>query len=279
MVVSWFDLESLPEISNDFGPWQASGSQLVPEIVHKSSSVLHIFRTPQWYIPAAQIPYGPIMRWILRNVYFARKMLRFLMFFIAELAFRGSSLTPRALRTRLRWQRNAANYIKSLAPTEYHDLLIPKYEMGCKVWKDGDDFMFTENISQRPVFNTGYLQCLHNPKVKLLPHEASVTTDSVICQGETFPVDVIILATGYITNKAIGFPISGRNGKLMEDHWNSMGGPSTYGTIAVHGFPNLFLVKGPNTVTGHSSAILVAEKSVNAQHKMALFNHLTCSLE
>jgi len=183
------------------------------------------------------------MRWILRNVYFARKMLRFLMFFVAELAFRGSSLTPRALRTRLRWQRNAENYIKSLAPAEYHDLLIPKYEMGCK----------------RPVFNTGYLQCLHNPKVKLLPHEASITTDSVICQGETFPVDVIILATGYITNKAIGFPIRGRNGELMDDHWNSMGGPSAYGTIAVHGFPNLFLVKGPNTVTGHSSAILVAE--------------------
>ena len=112
---------------------KASGSQLVPEIVHKASTIFHIFRSVQWYIPPVQIPYGHITRWILRNVFFARKILRFLIFLVAEFAFRGSSLTGHALRTRQRWQRNAEKYIKSLAPVEYHDILIPKYEIGCKV--------------------------------------------------------------------------------------------------------------------------------------------------
>lgn len=71
---------------------------------------------------------------------------------------------------------------------------------------------------------------------------------------------MIILATGYQTNRAIGFPILGRNGESVDDRWRSIGGPAAYGTIAVHGFPNMFLVKGPNTVTGHTSSILVAEK-------------------
>ncbi|KAF8882585.1 putative monooxygenase [Infundibulicybe gibba] len=225
----------------------ASGSQLVPEIVPKSSSVLHIVRSAQWYIAPIQIPYGHLTRWLLRNVYFARKILRFTIFFVAELAFRGSSLTGRALHTRQRWQRNAENYIKSLAPVEYHDILIPKYDLGCK----------------RPVFNSNYLQCLRDPKVKLIVHGgAKVTANGVICQEETYPADIIVLATGYTTNKAIGFPIRGRNGELMDDHWKSIGGPSAYGTIAVHGFPNLFLAKGPNTVTGHTSAILVAENVI-----------------
>ncbi|KAJ3572738.1 hypothetical protein NP233_g2892 [Leucocoprinus birnbaumii] len=230
----------------------ASGSQLVPEIVSKASNVFHIFRTPQWYISPVQVPYTPAVRWILQNVPFARRILRFVIFLVAELAFRGSSLTGYALRTRQKWQRDAERYIKSLAPPKYHDILIPKYDMGCK----------------RPVFNTGYLQCLHDPKVKLLAQETAVSAEGVVCQGTTHPVDVIILATGYRTNRAIGFPVVGRNGESMDEHWESMGGPAAYGTIAVHGFPNLFLVKGPNTVTGHTSAILVAENVIQLILKM-----------
>ncbi|KAF8903476.1 4-hydroxyacetophenone monooxygenase [Gymnopilus junonius] len=224
----------------------ASGSQLVPEVVLESSSVLHIFRSAQWYLPPVQVPYGPVIRWILRNVTFARKLLRFLIFVVAELAFRGSSLTGRAQRTRQRWQQNAKHYMRSLAPVKYHDILIPKYDLGCK----------------RPVFNSGYLQCLHSPKVEVLAQNVEVIADGIICQEKVFPVDIIILATGYATNRAIGFPIRGCNGEVMDDHWDSIGGPSAYGTIAVHGFPNLFLVKGPNTVTGHTSAILVAENVI-----------------
>ena len=85
-------------------------------------------------------------------------------------------------------------------------------------------------------------------------------SNGIVFGEETLPVDIIVLATGYVTNKAVGFPIHGRDSEQLDEHWDAIGGPSAYGTIALHGFPNLFLVKGPNTVTGHTSAILVAEK-------------------
>ncbi|TFK38666.1 monooxygenase [Crucibulum laeve] len=227
----------------------ASGSQLVPVILPKASSILHICRSPQWYISATNIPYGRITRWILRNIPLARRLLRFVIFAFAEMAFRGISLNARSTRTREKWQRVADNYMKSKAPEKYHDVLIPKYSMGCK----------------RPVFNNGYLECLHNPKVQLLRHDkVKIESNRIVYDGEgSYPVDAIILATGYETHKCIGVPIIGRKSKNLEDHWNSLGGPSAYGTVAVHNFPNLFLLKGPNTATGHTSAILLIENVVN----------------
>ncbi|KIJ37770.1 hypothetical protein M422DRAFT_211111 [Sphaerobolus stellatus SS14] len=227
----------------------ASGCQLVPQLLPKVSSLIHVFRSPQWYIRPVGFPYGRVVRWVLGYIPLARKVLRFLIAFVAELAFRGSPMTERAARIRRRWEESAANYIKSVAPKKYHTLLIPDHAMGCR----------------RPVFNGGYLESLHDPKIELVPHDkVEVVSNGISYNGEVRPIDVIILATGYSTNISItDFPITGRSGEYLEDHWNRSGGPTAYGTIAVHGFPNLFFVKGPNTGTGHTSTILVIENVLN----------------
>lgn len=91
--------------------------------------------------------------------------------------------------------------------------------------------------------------------------EVELLPTGILYNDRERPVDLIIMATGYSTNSSsTPFPIVGRRGQTLTEHWEKMGGPAAYGTIAAHGFPNLFLVKGPNTGTGHTSTILVIEK-------------------
>jgi cation diffusion facilitator CzcD-associated flavoprotein CzcO len=72
-----------------------------------------------------------------------------------------------------------------------------------------------------------------------------------------------VLATGFKTNKFIPYmDVVGRNGQNVEQHWesNEYGGPAAYNCSALNGFPNFFMLLGPNAATGHTSAMMAAEK-------------------
>ena len=75
-------------------------------------------------------------------------------------------------------------------------------------------------------------------------------------------VDVIVLATGFQTSGGFfkGMEVLGRNGVSAEQHWDGIGGVGAYNTTAMHDFPNLFILLGPNSATGHTSAIVAIEK-------------------
>lgn len=76
------------------------------------------------------------------------------------------------------------------------------------------------------------------------------------------PADVIILATGFKTNTFIPYmTVHGTNGTI-QDHWNRYDGPEAYNCSAMSGFPNFFILLGPNSATGHTSALMAAEKWV-----------------
>lgn len=76
--------------------------------------------------------------------------------------------------------------------------------------------------------------------------------------------DVIILANGYEVRKWLHpLEVVGRDGKSLQDTFDGRGGPSMYMGTAIDGFPNFFVIFGPNTATGHSSAILASENMVN----------------
>ncbi|KAF9777959.1 hypothetical protein IL306_004289 [Fusarium sp. DS 682] len=75
--------------------------------------------------------------------------------------------------------------------------------------------------------------------------------------------DVIVLANGYVTNTFLGgIEVVGRKGTLTQ-HWESFGGAEAYNCSAMSGFPNFFILLGPNAATGHTSAIMAAENSIN----------------
>ncbi|GKZ69748.1 hypothetical protein AnigIFM50267_004973 [Aspergillus niger] len=54
--------------------------------------------------------------------------------------------------------------------------------------------------------------------------------------------------------------VIGRGGKSVTQHWDQYGGPGAYNTSVMNGFPNFFMLMGPNSATGHTSALMAVEK-------------------
>ena len=76
--------------------------------------------------------------------------------------------------------------------------------------------------------------------------------------GQSFEVDAIVYATGFNVSFSPRFPISGRDGSSLKDAW-SESIPYAYISTAVPGFPNYFVLLGPNAPITHGSVLLVTE--------------------
>ena len=78
----------------------------------------------------------------------------------------------------------------------------------------------------------------------------------MVCEnGERYPVDVIVFATGFHANKFLWpMQIVGRDGAVLADRWGD--DPRAYLGITVPGFPNLFCLYGPGTNLAHAGSII-----------------------
>lgn len=83
-------------------------------------------------------------------------------------------------------------------------------------------------------------------------------------EGNTYPADVIVYATGFMTQKWL-YPIEikGVGGKEIHDIWDAAGGAEAYKGTVVSGFPNFFILYGPNAATGQHSVIFHSECQIN----------------
>jgi hypothetical protein len=101
------------------------------------------------------------------------------------------------------------------------------------------------------VFASHYLQCLKNLKLDLIQDSiTSMSQKSVhTASGHEYPCDVLILAHGF-ESENFTLPLKGRNGITPEVHWQAAGGPSCYKGCAMNGFPNFFMLRGPNMASG-----------------------------
>ncbi|KAF9476028.1 putative monooxygenase [Pholiota conissans] len=230
-----------------------TGSQIVPAIMPSVSSLIHISRSAPWYRAAIDFPYGRIVRWILAHIPLARRLLRWFLALVTELAFLDTNMKE-GQKGRTKKRLEAEAHIRKTAPQTYWKVLKPDFEFGCK----------------HAVWDAGYLKSLNDSKATLIiSSDVSVVPRGVSHNGEIHPVDVIILATGYIPTHGVGnLRVIGRGGKTLAQHWQENGGVSAYGTIAVNEFPNFFLIKGPNTASTNTSAILITENVVNLAIKV-----------
>jgi len=90
-----------------------------------------------------------------------------------------------------------------------------------------------------------------------------VTENAIVTKdGRTIPADVIVLATGFQSTSFLApMAINGVGGRSLNDEWH--GAARAYLGITVAGFPNLFLMYGPNTNLGHNSIIFMIECQAN----------------
>jgi cation diffusion facilitator CzcD-associated flavoprotein CzcO len=109
--------------------------------------------------------------------------------------------------------------------------------------------------TRRPPLETGYFETYNRANVRLvhLPEEPlrRVTATGVETADGEYPLDVIVLATGFdaITGSFVRLGLRGVDGLTLSEHWSA--GPRTYLGICVSGFPNLFVLAGPQGVNGN----------------------------
>lgn len=118
--------------------------------------------------------------------------------------------------------------------------------------------------TQRRIFDPGYLNSLHSDKILLTDGKTkNITADGIETDKGFIPADVIVLATGFQTNKFNPYmEVVGRTGQNVSQHWSKYDGPAAYNCSVLSEFPNFFMLLGPNAATGHTSAMMAAEKSV-----------------
>jgi cation diffusion facilitator CzcD-associated flavoprotein CzcO len=126
--------------------------------------------------------------------------------------------------------------------------LTPDYQIGCK----------------RVLLSNEYYPALTRPNVEVVTSPINRITEAgvVDADGTERPADVLVLGTGFeVSGNLTRMRILGRDGTDLADHWKQHGIGAHLG-ITVAGYPNLFLLVGPNTVLGHSSMVFMIEAQV-----------------
>jgi len=145
-------------------------------------------------------------------------------------------------------ERVARRYLaRSVADPSLRASLTPSYTMGCK----------------RVVPTNDYLPALQRENVELLTDGiAEVRARSIVSNdGTERAVDAIVLATGFNAAEQVApFAVLGRGGRELDQVWRD--GAEAYLGTTTSGFPNLFLLIGPNTALGHSSMVFMIESQV-----------------
>lgn len=227
----------------------ASAIQFVPEIA-PAVGQLHLFqRTPPWVLPKPDYPFRDRIKRLFGALPFTRWLYRAWIYWLHELRAVGFVIDPRLLKAA---EKLARAYVEQqVKDPALRAKLTPSYAMGCK----------------RILMSNDYYQALQQPNVEVVTDgiERVTATGIVTRDGQERRVDAIIHGTGFsATDYLAPIHIVGRDGQELNDVIRAT--PETYLGIAVHGFPNLFLLMGPNTGLGHNSMVFMIE----AQARYAL---------
>ncbi len=224
----------------------ASSIQIVPAIQEKVAHLDVYQRTAPWVIPRNDRSYSALERLALKKVPGLQRLYRTGIYWAREGYVPAFTMAPKLA---LPAQKMAeANIRKSIKDPALRKAVTPDYQIGCK----------------RILISNTYYPALaaDNCDVVTDPIAEVTSTGIVTADGTARDIDVLIIATGfYATEFPIAQQITGRNGQRLADRWDS-GGASAFKGSTVAGFPNLFLLVGPNTGLGHSSMVFMIESAV-----------------
>ncbi len=226
----------------------ASAVQVVPELAAIASQLTLFQRTPPWIMPKNDHAIAERAKDRYRTIPFARQLERARLFWLHEVrALLGftkvSKLTGQAEGLARR------HLAKAIRDPDLRAKLTPNYRLGCK----------------RVLISDDYYPALQRPNVTLETGSiARITPTGLVTEdGRAHDLDVIVYATGFdVTATFARMNLVGRGGLRLTEAW--AGGMGAYQGITVAGFPNYFMLLGPNTGLGHNSVVSMIE--VQVQH-------------
>lgn len=220
----------------------ASAVQLVPELARRAAHVTLFQRTPAWIVPrgGGEIPVAERERLAENPGALAR--LRAELYAEGEARFASRSGDVAASTA----ARDAAlaHLHAQVADPALREALTPDYAFGCK----------------RVLLSDAFYPAVASGRVTLEPSALDRADGSTLtaASGRQHEADVLVLATGFAsTQQPYADLVRGEDGTLAE-HWSE--GMTSFGSTVVAGFPNLFVLNGPNASLGHNSAVLMIEE-------------------
>jgi 4-hydroxyacetophenone monooxygenase len=232
----------------------ASAMQLVPEVAKKAERLYVFQRSPGWMLPNPNYhsQVSDEVKWLMKHVPYYARWYRFMIF------WPGSDGLLPSLKVDPDWPHPDRSVNPINDATREAFIAYMKGQLG------DDDELLEKVTPSYPPFgkrilqdNGNWLQTLKRDNVELIDSGiASVTRDAVVAEdGEEYPVDVIIFATGFHANRFLWpMEFTGRNAVNLREQWGDE--PEAYLGISVPNFPNLFLLYGPNTNLAHAGSII-----------------------
>jgi cyclohexanone monooxygenase len=228
----------------------ASAIQIVPELQRVAAHLDVYQRTAPWVIPRNDRRYPALERRALRRFPALARLYRTGIYWAHEGYVPAFTWQPRLGAPAEK--AAAANIRRGIDDPELRAKVTPHFRVGCK----------------RVLRSNTYYPALAASNVDVVTDPIRrVTADAVVTghdahDEQTHPVDAIVLATGFWTTELpIAERVVGRTGRTLAEEWSD-GGMSAYKGTTVHGFPNLFMIGGPNTAQGHTSVVFVIESQV-----------------
>lgn len=222
----------------------SSAAQIIPELVNLGDTQVYVFqRTPQWIIPIPDKKYSNLSIKILKLFPFIAKLYHILYTKAVELTF-SNAVIGKKYANWLMTYLCKNNLEKSIKDPELKKKLTPNYRVGCK----------------RVLVNETFYPAIQKPNAHLITDGIQEITEKGIRlkNGEEIELDIIVLATGF---KPFNFMrpmnLKGRDGITIDEAWSKK--IQCYRHMFIPGFPNFFLMLGPNTPIGNFSVIKMSE--------------------
>ena len=220
----------------------ASAVQLVPELVRRGAEVVLFQRTPAWIVPRGDRAYTAAERRrfaarpdelaALRDELYTEGEARF-----ASRSGDADASAAAAADARTHLERQIDDPALRAA-------LTPDYAFGCK----------------RVLLSDEFYPAVASDAVELEPSALARIEhgELVAASGARYRADALVLATGFASSQQpYAEVVTGEDGVTLADHWAH--GMTSYASTVVSGFPDLFVLNGPNASLGHNSAVLMAE--------------------
>ena len=224
----------------------ASAIQFVPRVAREAARLTVFQRTPAWILPRPDRAYSDRER---------RRFARWPSLMAAHRALIYAGHDVRAVGfMHLHWLLDIVGGLparrllrKQVPDAALRERLTPRTPIGCK----------------RILISNDWLPALSRPNVELVTDAIEAVTPAGVrvAGGREIEADVLVLGTGFAASEFLApMTIRGRGGRSLDDAWSQ--GAQAWLGIAVPGFPNFFMIYGPNTNLGHNSIVFMLESQV-----------------
>ncbi len=224
----------------------ASAVQIVPAIAPRTAELAVFQRTPAWVLPKVDRAFGRLERWLYSVAPAVQRLVRAGVFWRLESRVLAFVAHPKAMQVAEKVARR--HLARQVSDPDVRAALTPDYRIGCK----------------RILLSNDYWASFDRTDVRLVTDAITqVEPDAVVTgDGRRHEVDAIVLGTGFrVAEPFRHMAVTGPGGRTFAEEWSQ--GMQGYLGVAVAGFPNLFLLQGPNSGLGHSSQIFTIERQVD----------------